>query len=378
MQLSGALRSFYFLVHPDFFSQHPRMRATNEESLKALQRYYLDLGKPNYRPKSTKSLKFFVRPTEATRGTIRLIYVDLVDTDPRLLVKSLLSKCSLPDSIPMDRVVLERCIGMHFRNADSNSLTEWVGRLTAEAEEQSKRAALTNDQNVRLTKHLCSKYNVKEIVWSDHFSRQLFLPSLNSLFDRITIFLRHISSRVAAVIQEITLCLSGINVTAPKSRCVFRWLDCCDQMVDRFKRSSVKIFPDQRYHMLNALLIDESEYDLCVTSSGLLMVPCGISPSRMQDFLKSNAGRALEFQRQFQAAIKEVTKLRRHIIDKHSLRVLTFDDSGNLDGLIASLRRFLCADQRISDCLKGQRLHLAGSAYSILWDGRIMVPLDWQ
>ncbi|KFD52466.1 WD domain, G-beta repeat protein [Trichuris suis] len=428
LQLAGALRSFYFLVHPDFFSRHPHMRATNEESLKVLQRYYLDLGKPDYPPRSTKSLKFFVRPTEATQDTVRVIYVDLVDTDPRLLVKSLLSKCNLPDHIPMDGVVSKRSevpASLYCRRRSGNSLMEWMGKLTAEAELQSKRADLTNDQNVRLTERLCTMYKLRDIVWGDHFSRQLFLPSLNSLhralhcfpevaptlnglvvkFDKnncvsadgnivlnpldvserwlsVLVSLSNckddISSRVAAVIQEISICLSGINIIAPKSSCVFRWLDLCDQIVDRFKRSSVKIYPDQRYCMLNASVMDDSECDLCVTSTGLLMVPSGISPSRMQNFLYSNADRALETQCHFQATIKEVTELRHRIIDKHSLRVFTFDDSGNLDRLTASLRRLLCIEQSVSDCLKGQRLHLAGSAYSILWDGRIVVPLDWQ
>lgn len=60
----NALRPFYFVVHPDFFGQHPREREVNENSLQKLSVYLENLQKPGFRSLKPTQLTFYVRETD--------------------------------------------------------------------------------------------------------------------------------------------------------------------------------------------------------------------------------------------------------------------------------------------------------------------------
>ncbi|KAF6101353.1 T cell activation inhibitor, mitochondrial [Phyllostomus discolor] len=60
----NALRPFYFVVHPDFFGQHPREREVNENSLQKLSVYLENLQKPGFKSLKPTQLTFYVRETD--------------------------------------------------------------------------------------------------------------------------------------------------------------------------------------------------------------------------------------------------------------------------------------------------------------------------
>lgn len=100
-QTSTALRPFYFVVHPDFFGQHPTERSVNEESLKKLHEYVTSLHKTG-KAKST-DLVFYTRKSQQNED-LNCVKIDLKSTDVRSAVTLILKSFCLPldyiDKIP--------------------------------------------------------------------------------------------------------------------------------------------------------------------------------------------------------------------------------------------------------------------------------------
>uniref|UniRef100_A0A8D0GAN2 DUF4460 domain-containing protein n=1 Tax=Sphenodon punctatus TaxID=8508 RepID=A0A8D0GAN2_SPHPU len=67
----NALRPFYFAVHPDFFGQHPKERAINENSLKRLNGYLENLQKPGFNSFKPARLTFYVRRREQNASSVQ-------------------------------------------------------------------------------------------------------------------------------------------------------------------------------------------------------------------------------------------------------------------------------------------------------------------
>lgn len=100
VDLTTALRPFYFAVHPDFFAQHPEQRNTNENSLKLLSEHLEALYERRQKNDGTEVLKFYVRAsTDADkRDNFRLIKIrtDKQSTrDPKKFIQGLLESCNL-------------------------------------------------------------------------------------------------------------------------------------------------------------------------------------------------------------------------------------------------------------------------------------------
>ncbi|XP_058144629.1 T-cell activation inhibitor, mitochondrial isoform X2 [Dasypus novemcinctus] len=100
----NALRPFYFVVHPDFFGQHPREREVNENSLKRLSVYLENLQKPGFRSLKPTQLTFYIRETDqnssdgqepfSTTG-FRTVKFTLHTRDLLSTVLDILNSCSL-------------------------------------------------------------------------------------------------------------------------------------------------------------------------------------------------------------------------------------------------------------------------------------------
>ncbi|KAF6101354.1 T cell activation inhibitor, mitochondrial [Phyllostomus discolor] len=100
----NALRPFYFVVHPDFFGQHPREREVNENSLQKLSVYLENLQKPGFKSLKPTQLTFYVRETDqhspdsqATFSTFgfRAVKFTLHTRDLLSTVLYILNSCSL-------------------------------------------------------------------------------------------------------------------------------------------------------------------------------------------------------------------------------------------------------------------------------------------
>ncbi|XP_076985738.1 T-cell activation inhibitor, mitochondrial isoform X2 [Tamandua tetradactyla] len=100
----NALRPFYFVVHPDFFGQHPREREVNENSLKRLSVYLENLQKPGFKSLKPTQLTFYLRETDqnssdgqepfSTSG-FRAVKFTLHTRDLLSTVLDILNSCSL-------------------------------------------------------------------------------------------------------------------------------------------------------------------------------------------------------------------------------------------------------------------------------------------
>ncbi|KAF5896105.1 T-cell activation inhibitor, mitochondrial isoform X1, partial [Clarias magur] len=99
----NALRPFYFVVHPDFFGQHPREREVNENSLKRLNGYLEGLQRPGFRTVKPTTLTFYLRDVEGKTESnddllhsgFRLVTFTLQAKDVLCAVVDVLKSCSL-------------------------------------------------------------------------------------------------------------------------------------------------------------------------------------------------------------------------------------------------------------------------------------------
>ncbi|XP_046767181.1 T-cell activation inhibitor, mitochondrial isoform X4 [Gallus gallus] len=99
-----ALKPFYFAVHPDFFGQHPKERAVNENSLKRLNGYLENLQKPGFHSFKPTQLTFYVREREPNSSNVqesfstsgfRAVSFTLHTRDLLSTVLDILNSCSL-------------------------------------------------------------------------------------------------------------------------------------------------------------------------------------------------------------------------------------------------------------------------------------------
>ncbi|KAK3885945.1 hypothetical protein Pcinc_009878 [Petrolisthes cinctipes] len=100
-QVSTALRPFYFLVHPDFFGQHPEAQRANNASIQTLNSHLDSLIK-NQKTNSV-NLQFYVK-NKKTEGTLNQVALKLNRTSARATLQRILSEFDLPtkyvDSLP--------------------------------------------------------------------------------------------------------------------------------------------------------------------------------------------------------------------------------------------------------------------------------------
>jgi len=106
LEVSTALRPFYFLVHPDLFGKYPNEQIANENALKTLKHYVdtlvLEKKKPN-----PKKIMFYIKPRtalEKERSLLRSVHIVLKETKIRPIVLTILNSVELPsdyvDSLP--------------------------------------------------------------------------------------------------------------------------------------------------------------------------------------------------------------------------------------------------------------------------------------
>lgn len=111
------LRPFYFEIHPDLFEQYPNERNNNEHSLKQLNNYIETIV--HSRPIKPMKVKFFLRRKNKETNSFKSVNISLVQRDIRILLKDILSSCSLPtqylDSLPLPKHVPE----LKIRNNES-------------------------------------------------------------------------------------------------------------------------------------------------------------------------------------------------------------------------------------------------------------------
>lgn len=102
VEVSTALRPFYFSVHPDLFGQYPDQRFTNENSLKHLSSFLELLQSKRHAPPC--SVQFYVRGKEDRTGDFKLVKIHLRHGDLHDIVTNILRTCHLStdyvDNIP--------------------------------------------------------------------------------------------------------------------------------------------------------------------------------------------------------------------------------------------------------------------------------------
>ena len=100
------LRPFYFEIHPDLFEQYPNERNNNETIVHS-------------RPIKPMKVKFFLRRKNKETNSFKSVNISLIQRDIRILLKDILSSCSLPtqylDSLPLPKHVPE----LKIRNNES-------------------------------------------------------------------------------------------------------------------------------------------------------------------------------------------------------------------------------------------------------------------
>ncbi|XP_028128065.2 T-cell activation inhibitor, mitochondrial isoform X2 [Diabrotica virgifera virgifera] len=94
IEVSTALRPFYFAVHPDLFGKYPSERATNESSLQQLSSILEKIQKSKSVP--PVSLSFYVKDKAKKTDKFRFINIDIQGNDIRTTLCTILKSCDLP------------------------------------------------------------------------------------------------------------------------------------------------------------------------------------------------------------------------------------------------------------------------------------------
>ncbi|CAG9831325.1 unnamed protein product [Diabrotica balteata] len=102
LEVSTALRPFYFAVHPDLFGKYPRERARNESSLQQLSSILEKIQKSKFVP--PVSLSFYVKDKAKKTGKFRFINIHLQGNDIRTTLCTILQSCDLPTDY-VDRII---------------------------------------------------------------------------------------------------------------------------------------------------------------------------------------------------------------------------------------------------------------------------------
>ncbi|XP_072382128.1 T-cell activation inhibitor, mitochondrial isoform X2 [Diabrotica undecimpunctata] len=94
LEVSTALRPFYFAVHPDLFGKYPRERARNESSLQQLSSILEKIQKSKFVP--PMSLSFYVKDKAKKTDKFRFINIHIQGNDIRTTLCTILKSCDLP------------------------------------------------------------------------------------------------------------------------------------------------------------------------------------------------------------------------------------------------------------------------------------------
>lgn len=194
-EISQALRPFYFIVHPDFFGNHPHEKKTNEDSLKQLSAYLEGLLKQPT-PSTTRllSVTFYLRDPDSVKcqgAPFRNVRIRLNSTNVQTSVYEVLKTCSLPtDGLAPSKDVsaddpVRAAIGDEFQEVTNRRpegfswsfveqqmqreeephLEDFLESHVEEAHELRLRSAPLRDEARRLAEELVASLSLSALRW---------------------------------------------------------------------------------------------------------------------------------------------------------------------------------------------------------------------
>ncbi|CAG0891402.1 unnamed protein product [Cyprideis torosa] len=209
-QVSAALRSFIFAVHPDHFVQYPRERRTNEESLKELFAFLQILADrpPGHPFKLSRYLNFYLRDPNQ-RGLFKKVTISLEEVaDVQTALTRVLRACDLStDELPeyvaqpqskarssyptsaseaeYRRQFYEAMAGFPGRQfsqevAVENSLREFLEENLEKAMQRALACAPLQEEAERLRQWLVDSYGFSNLVWDSDWSASHMRGALQS------------------------------------------------------------------------------------------------------------------------------------------------------------------------------------------------------
>ncbi|XP_071958596.1 T-cell activation inhibitor, mitochondrial-like [Antedon mediterranea] len=214
-QASEALRPFYFAVHPDFFGQHPKERAINEESLQRLSNYLENLYGTGVASPTT--VKFYLRGqgsnskntaqntenhvTVYTQAvTIKLFSQDVQSTVSQILrtchlktdhLKSLVKKGAHRSQVYSRPIKWDHTYYAYANKQkpgdatpparSKQTLESWLTKNRQRALRRLEKSQLIRDDAENLRSELCNRYHLRDIRWESDWNIGAFRMSLSSI-----------------------------------------------------------------------------------------------------------------------------------------------------------------------------------------------------
>ncbi|XP_026277751.1 T-cell activation inhibitor, mitochondrial isoform X1 [Frankliniella occidentalis] len=261
VEVSTALRPFYFSVHPDLFGKHPNERSINENSLMQLSSYLETLQRSrSVRP---VSLKFYLRPRETSfKGSFQLVTLNLNERDTRNAVLRVLKSCNLPttyvdnispaptsktqDYYPTpdqkstawqkyesmfkdndDAYGAHIIRGMVKKAKEDESLLSWLKNNIDNAAEKQAACLPIQEEVKRLQVELAQNLGLQEIIWDCGWNVTHFrgcLQSFQALARDHSELLHVLKGRTVVFGSDTGVSLNG-NVLLSSGEVRHNWLD---------------------------------------------------------------------------------------------------------------------------------------------------------
>ncbi|KAK2712671.1 T-cell activation inhibitor, mitochondrial-like [Artemia franciscana] len=199
--VSTALRPFYFAVHPDFFGNHPREKAVNENSLKQLNGFLDGLVKRGQVP-SVMNLKFFLRKKKP-ENIFQPITVKLNNKNIKSTVESILEACDLPldaaKNLKENKVQMLKFQSASYAESFTPgfwddvefktkkeqdglaNLSRWLEANAKKSKEVLRAGQAVRDEIKQLSDELLKELKLKDLKWECGWNTEHFKGCLRSL-----------------------------------------------------------------------------------------------------------------------------------------------------------------------------------------------------
>lgn len=233
-EYSGALKQFYFAVHPDFFGQHPFEKETNENSLKVLNDFMSEVNarhdvKPTtvhffLRKKANVSVGFEQR-NNSNRNFNR-VEIQLNSKHLPTLIYKILSCCSLPIKADLENLVKsqkdqnrgsstiqwssslrglmdEDVIQTEPPKTAMDTLYTWLATNIESSRVRAEEVRPLFEENRRISRRIIRRHRLKGFVASDSAYSQIALngalKQLEFLFKRRTVNTRDLNGKTLKI-----------------------------------------------------------------------------------------------------------------------------------------------------------------------------------
>uniref|UniRef100_A0A3B3ZMV2 Uncharacterized protein n=1 Tax=Periophthalmus magnuspinnatus TaxID=409849 RepID=A0A3B3ZMV2_9GOBI len=402
----NALRPFYFAVHPDFFGKHPKEREVNENSLKRLNGYLETLQRPGVRSVQPMKLTFYIRDTK-----FRPVTFTLYSNDVQSAVINVLRSCSLPHEHmktqstqrtspqgtgPQGAQPFYRPIKWDksyysftgFRDPEQELQQAkrveptllWLRKNEPEATKKHKASVPRRDELERLKTEWQRSWGVSHRYCQLQSLSRLSLQSPDALIPlqvfadesgmnasgHVMLGTMDVHHQWLKLKERISLLLGGAVVLLPdrmgSEQPIAEHYSSLNAFHKRLLSDCMRVHPRSLEGL--GLVIDNRSMP-SLHELGHFLIPVTSDPAKLPSFLQSHAPEALK---------REEERVTQQCLSSLSLHTLSKESS------ISSVQMSLCCGRLLDlrpPLLQGLDLRVS-RYYSVLQDGDVCVPWDWN